>query len=424
VVDEKRSIPSYVNEALSLVTAALGANEGFVMDRVSVDLQHCYGLKSLKQDFDFSNTAAYALYAPNGVMKSSLAETFLDAANGADSSDRIFPDRATVRHIRDETGAEIEGERILVIPSYDADFMPTEKTSTLLVSAELRRESEQLEAQVEAAKSALLRAINAQASSKRDFGRELSMALTHRDDQFEDAVFRLRREVETQSDAPFADVPYDVIFNDKVEKALGDAKLMEAIEDYIKRYNELLAASNYFRKGTFDYYNAGQIAKSLADNGFFNAEHTVNLYGGTEAVEVKTQKQLEEIIDAEKQAILKDTELRKRFEDVQKKLWKNAELRDFCDYLQNNEAVLSRMNNVDAFRQDVLKSYIKVNEGLYNDLGQTIESVDKRRKEIIEEARRQTTEWDKVLKIFNERFYVPFELVAVNKFAVMLGQEF
>lgn len=393
------------------------------MDRVSVDLKHCYGIKSLNQDFDFTNRAAYALYAANGVMKSSLAETFLDASKGAATSDRIFPDRETIRHIRDQDGAEIEGERILVIPSYDADFAPTEKTSTLLVSAELRRESEQLEAQVEAARSALLRAINAQSKSKRDFGRELSTALTRRADQFEEAAFRIRREIETQTDTPFADVPYELIFNDKVEKALSDPKLMEAIEDYIKRYNELLAASNYFRKGTFDYYNAGVIAKSLADNGFFNAEHTVTLYGGSEPVEVKNQKELEQIINAEKEAILKDAELRKRFDDVQKQLQKNTELRDFYHYLQNNEAVLSRMNNVEAFRQDVLKSYIKVNEKLYQELLETIETVDKRRGEIIEEARQQTTEWDKVINIFNERFFVPFELVAVNKYAVMLGQE-
>jgi hypothetical protein len=58
------------------------------MDRVSIDLQHCYGIKALKQDFDFSQTAAVALYAANGVRKSSLAETFLDASNGTDTTKR------------------------------------------------------------------------------------------------------------------------------------------------------------------------------------------------------------------------------------------------------------------------------------------------------------------------------------------------
>ena len=68
---------------------------GFVMDRVSIDLKHCYGIKALKRDFDFTKTRAFAIYAPNGVMKSSLAQTFADAASGEDSHDRIFPGRKT-----------------------------------------------------------------------------------------------------------------------------------------------------------------------------------------------------------------------------------------------------------------------------------------------------------------------------------------
>lgn len=50
------------------------------MDHVKVDLKNCYGIKSFQREFDFTKTRAYALYAPNGVMKSSLARTFQDAA--------------------------------------------------------------------------------------------------------------------------------------------------------------------------------------------------------------------------------------------------------------------------------------------------------------------------------------------------------
>lgn len=393
------------------------------MERVRLDLRHCYGIKSLAHEFEFKKAPAFALYAPNGVMKSSLAETFQDAANGRPSSDRIFPDRETARLIQDENGTEIAGERILVVPSYDSEFQPNEKTSTLLVSAELRRESEQLEARVEEAKEALLKAMRSQAKSRKDFAAELSEAVTRRSGAFEDAALRLLREVERQAEAPFADLPYDIIFNDKVAKAIADPKVMNVIQTYVRRYNELLETSNYFRKGTFDYYNAGQIAKSLADNGFFNARHTVNLYGGEGTVEVVDQEQLQGLIEAEKEAILTDPQLRKSFDQVQKQLEKNAELREFARFLQNDEAVLSRMDNIEAFREDVLKSYLKANETTFLQLVSTIESVDERRKAIAEAARSQTTQWDKVLTIFNERFYVPFELVAVNKIAVMIGQE-
>ena len=44
------------------------------MNRVSVELLNCYGIKKLKKQFDFSQDRVYAIYAPNGAMKSSLAQ--------------------------------------------------------------------------------------------------------------------------------------------------------------------------------------------------------------------------------------------------------------------------------------------------------------------------------------------------------------
>ena len=300
------------------------------MDRVSIDLKNCYGIKSLKHVFDFSQSSAYAIYAPNGVMKSSLAETFSDAANNRESCDRIFADRATTRLITDDQGSALEGERILVVPSYDSEFQPNEKTSTLLVSADLRRESAELEGRIEQATAALLKAVGTLARSKKNFAEEISSAVMRRAGAFEDAVLRLVREVERQTEAPFASLHYDIIFNDKVAKAVSDPKLMASIRVFIDRYNELLGASNYFRKGTFDYYNAGQIAKSLADNGFFDANHTVTLYGGEGTVEVKDQKQLQALVEAEKQAILTDKDLRKSFDAVQKQLEKKRRAARVC----------------------------------------------------------------------------------------------
>lgn len=395
-----------------------------VMDRVRVDLENCYGIKALHHEFDFSENPAWAIYAPNGVMKTSLAETFQDAAIPKDSEDRIFPKRAAVRSIKDQAGAEIEGERVLVVRSYDDKYGLSDKHCTLLVSEELRRESERLEAQVDAARTTFLAAMRAQADgSKRDFAQELSVAVMRRGNQFEDAIRGLAPLIERQEDAPFADVKYEIVFHEKVLKALEDADLMASIEEFVTLYNKLLAASNYFRKGTFDYYNAGTIAKTLANQGFFEAEHTVNLYASGVPVEIKDQAQLIQIIEDEKRQILDNPELQKKFEKVQKKLERNDDLRDFYKYLQGNAAVLSKMDNIEAFRFDVLRSYIKANEDSFKNLIQVIESVEQQRKEIDEEARKQTTEWDKVLTEFNDRFHVPFDLIASNKTPVMLGHE-
>ncbi|HVE65314.1 MAG TPA: hypothetical protein VNC59_01950, partial [Thermoanaerobaculia bacterium] len=67
------------------------------MQKLRIDLQNCYGIRNLKAEFDFSKGRAVALYAPNGAMKSSFAQTFMDVANGEKSRDRIFPKRITSR---------------------------------------------------------------------------------------------------------------------------------------------------------------------------------------------------------------------------------------------------------------------------------------------------------------------------------------
>lgn len=77
------------------------------MNKLHIELANCYGIKSLKADFDFTQHKAYAIYAPNGVMKSSLAHTLKDVADGVPSKDIIFPARVSVRTITDEKGTPI-----------------------------------------------------------------------------------------------------------------------------------------------------------------------------------------------------------------------------------------------------------------------------------------------------------------------------
>ncbi len=60
------------------------------MNKVTVDLENCYGIRKLRVQFDFSGKRAYVIYAPNGSMKSSLAQTFKDLADATPSKDRIL----------------------------------------------------------------------------------------------------------------------------------------------------------------------------------------------------------------------------------------------------------------------------------------------------------------------------------------------
>ena len=393
------------------------------MRKLKVALENCYGIKKLQAEFDFStHNRAYAIYAPNGAMKTSFAETFKDIADGAVSKDRVFPDRVCSRRITDENGADLPKESVLVLRPYDEAFGHTEKTSILLVDSKLRREYEELHVEIDECKGRFLKALKEQSGSKKDLEKEISSTFTKSDDDFLRALVRVEDEVLSQTDAPYADVSYDTVFDDKVLSFLGTKDVKTALESYIKKYNELLDGSTYFSKGTFNYYNAATIAKSLADNGFFDAKHTVSL-NAEEKLEITTRAELEQLITKEKEGISNDEDLRRKFADIEKLIKKNANVRSFEAYLIQHEELLPNLANIESFREEIWKSYFRAKIDLYKDLVRKHRETLSRKKKIEEVASKQRTQWEEVIGIFNARFFVPFKLIAKNRRAVILGQE-
>lgn len=391
------------------------------MKTLKLALENCYGIKKLDAEFDFSKHRAVAIYAPNGAMKSSLAQTFQDVADDAESKDRVFPKRVTKRSIKDEAGAELPKGNVVVLRPYDEVFGHTEKTSTLLVDAHLRQEYERLLVNIEAAKDLFLKSLKELSGSRKNLEHEISLAFTKSNEEFYQALVRVKEEVTGQADAPFADIKYDRIFDEKILTFLGTKDFKNAIQRYIQKYNELISASTYFKKGTFNYYNASSVAKALAGNGFFDAKHTVTLNGDKKA-EITSEKELEELIEKEREAITNDADLKKKFREVEKQLEKNADLRNFHQYLLENEQLLPKLSNIEKFKEELLKSYFKVKSDLYLDLVKQYQDTEKRKQEIEDAASKQRTQWEAVIQIFNNRFFVPFKLEAKNKVAVTLGQ--
>jgi hypothetical protein len=225
-----------------------------------------------------------------------------------------------------------------------------------------------------------------------------------------------------QKDAPYAGVSYDTIFDEKVQGFLGTKDFKTTIEAYIRKYNELLGASTYFKKGTFNYYNAGTIAKNLAENGFFNAKHTISLNADTK-LEITTEKELEELIAKEKEGISNDKDLKKKFAEIEKLITKNANVRGFETYLAEHEEILPKLANIEAFKEEIWKSYLKARIDVYLDLIAKYQAAEERKKEIELQAGKERTQWEEVIEIFNTRFFVPFKVTAKNRVGVILGQE-
>ncbi|WP_404402793.1 phage infection protein [Pelagibacterium halotolerans] len=391
------------------------------MSQFSLDvvLQNCYGIGSLATSFDFSNSRATVVYAPNGAMKTSFAKTFIDIAEGRESGDRIFPDREVKREVRFGDEGEISPDDIVVIEPFNANF-ESRSISKLLVNESLRKEYDSIYDVIGRKLDNLLSLLSKASGIKKEVLADKFVAdTTISKTDIYTALARLERQVKDLSEPTF-EVRYSEVLNPKIAELIEQDDIKEKIDLYAEKYDELLKKSRFFRAGKFNHYNASTIAKILKDNGWFAGGHTVTLRDASSFVEIDNEKDLERLIQEEMDAILNDVELKKTFTELDKLLNKNAELRGYREFLSENNAIIAELSDVSSFKERLWISYLCSAKTEYLDLIQEYDAARKELERIRTVARDEASRWHEVISIFNERFSVPFRVYVDNQEDVIL----
>jgi len=392
------------------------------MNKLKIEFENCYGIRKLDFEFDFEKNRTNLIYAPNGFMKTSFAKTFMDFSEGKESEDLVYPDRDNKRIISSENGNEIDKEQVFVIVPYNEGYKSS-KISTLLVNPELKDKYDEILVSIDEKTVKLINELKPLTGLKKNIGETFSEDIVgYSKNEFFKAILRVKQEVLEVSDTNLSGVKYSEIFNPKVIAFLETEDFKVKIKEYIETYDNLIEQSTYFKKGVFNHNNASVIAKNLKDNGFFKARHSVVMNTGKEKKEVLTEADLESLIEEEKNSILNNPDLVKAFSNLDRKL-KNKELRAFRDYLLNNKFLLTELSNLQKLKNDLWISYLQEKSEIYTELE---EEYSKGRTEIdaiIEEAKKEETEWRNVIGIFNRRFNVPFKISVENQDDVILKQQ-
>jgi hypothetical protein len=235
---------------------------GHYMQKLKIDLENCYGIRALNVELDFTKKKANIVYAPNGMMKTSFAQTFKDLSEGKETKDRIYTSRQTKRGIADESGVEIPGEQIFVIEPYVQNY-ESSRISTLLVNKELKEEYDKILVEIEEKKTALLKELKKSSGIKNDIEKAISQVFAKRPDDFLNAIARVDKEVSEETKTELSAIIYNQIFNDKVEEFLNTKDFKNKLLEYTQIYDTLLRSSNFFKKGIFNHYQASEIAKNI-----------------------------------------------------------------------------------------------------------------------------------------------------------------
>ena len=385
-----------------------------MVQQVKINLTNCYGIDALKHTFDFSNNnMPIVIYAPNGVMKTSLAKSMRQYAENSEPEDIFFPERKSEFTVCNEADDPLDREAIFVIDSIDEKYQSS-RISTLLASEELKVRYDEIFGSIAEKKEKLLKALRKPSGLTKDIDLAIAGAFKVRREDVLVALARLEREVKEGAHSQFLGLKYKTLFSDKVLEFLQQSDIKALIDDYTTIYEKIIDNSLYFKKGIFNHSNAEMIAKNLKSNGWFEGGHSVNLNHEGKKSEIKTDAELVEAIEAEKQKILTDPLLADMFQKVDSTLT-TAELRNFRDYLIENPFVVAELSDIDAFKQRVWISYLVENSSEYFDLIQEYDSSKEKIKAIIGEAEKEQTRWESVIALFNDRFSVPFTVHVENK---------
>ncbi len=386
------------------------------MNKLNVKLEYCYGIKKLEKEFVFSNRT-FAIYASNGSMKTSFAKTFRDAMNGFETKDLIYPERTTIREIKDENDSELTSDEIFVIEPYNEAYISA-KESTLVIEKELREKYEKIYSDLDKEKKGFITNLKAISQSS-DCEEELISTFSKSED---DTMFNLLENIAPLNSE--SQIIYNFRYNDVFDKK-GNVKRFldkykDTINDYVEKYNFLISKSDFFKKSsnTFGTYQAGEILKSIEDNSFFEAGHSINLSNN---VKIDSAQAFENQLESEIEKIINDEKLKKIFDSIDKAIGANVELRALKKVIENDNSLLVQLKDYDQFKKNVWLGFLSKMQDDVKVLFEFYISKKEDLSKIIKQATDTITEWEEAVKEFNDRFNgLPFKIRIKNKEDVIL----
>ncbi len=384
------------------------------MELKIINIENCYGIGKIKDTFlNFSQANSCLLYAQNGVFKTSFAKSLTDLINSEMPKDNFYPKRESKIEI-EFNGHGISKENVAVFHSYDEKFSSEDSVTTFMAKSELKQQYDNILSELEKEKKALLKSL------KSDFNYEKEIKTIFKNENFYEILDNHLTEIENSEE--HYSFKYHDIFDksEKVKDFVNKNRVL--IEQYFNKYKELLSLSKVFKHteiGDFGTNHANDLKKALENDRFFKADHSLMIAGE----EIKDYNKLSEIFEEEKNKILNNESLKNSFANIEKVINANKELRAFKDAISGDNTLLIELLDYDSFREKVLFSYLKQSIQNVKSLVELYREKKSEIEKIIEQANKDQKEWESIIKIFNQRFLVPFKVELQNQKDILLNKD-
>ncbi len=395
------------------------------MKKLKVELKHCYGIQALDYEFDFSagtptkpKAKAYAIYAPNGLMKSSFAKTFELLSKGEAPKEERYNRTSTYTVEADD--ATLPKEMIYVLKSEIDISADSAAITNILVNPAHKARYDALLVNLDRLKEKFIGSL--QKSSKiRKTDVEQKILEDWVETDFPSCIVAINS---TAIDDDLSPYEYATIFDPKAIEVLKSQEFIAKAGEFNERYQELFnQAGTIYQKGVFNPAKAETSFAALDKQGFFAGGHRVHLRGDQVSIDKVELDQKLKVIHAN---IDGDVTLKK----LRASLAKNAQtqaLTDLIETLSTGEVELLlkklKPENQAQFRKDLWAFYIQNNTDAAAYLESYSSSKDEL-KRIEADATQAVPRWTMAVDLFNDRFVdMPFSLSVANQAQAALGTD-
>lgn len=393
------------------------------MNKIYLNLDHCFGITKLSQELTFEGENVVLIYAPNGLMKTSFAKTLQLYGQGkADKVKDVVEDIAGSIDIKDENDNIVLPASIYVSNCEEPDVETPKNITSFLADNVLKLQYDTILKSLSEKQKALFKEISDHARST-DIVSEFVRTFC----EGKPSLFYSKFE-EIIGEVVGNEVCYDFKYNSIFDK---DGKVRafidsnhDALKDYSDKYQAILQTSKLFKQNngkTFGTYQASELSKSVADNAFFEVSHKIILGDGNTTIDSSTS--LATLISNELSGILNNATVKKAFEKIDKKASANDSLRQFKEIIENCPDLVDKLLDYDNFHKEVWKGYLAKFKSKADDLLTAYQGAKPTLDSVLHQAAGQRTAWEKTISIFNRRFSVPFEVKIKNQTDLLLNEE-
>lgn len=397
---------------------------------------NCYGLKDFElPNIDFSSDNKAMIYAPNGVMKTSLSKVMDDISKGLAPKDRVFPNVTTcyeVKYCGDQYTYSSERPNdippatgsIYVINTFADQFDFTKETvGTILADEQTRNAYNVLMNEMNGEIQEIQEGLRKMTGITKPKIKERIMSDFSLSDTADwPEIFKVLKDafVNYEHLPVLDDVFYNDLINDKTLAVYDKPEFSNLLGQYIESLNNFLEKSSLLNK-EFTDKSAEALIKAFKGNNLFAANHSILLRD--EKTRVCSIEEWDALVSNELKEIYAKPELSLAFMKLKKLLTSNAEVSKLRDIIISHRTIIPLLADINKLRKILWLNCMSRMNQPFDVYYQKISSYSERIKALYEKASEQSQRWQNVVAEFNRRFRVPFEVKIKNKANFLLKDE-